>query len=103
MLSIIRTKVKSKGESILQNMIYMEQKWELEKNQDQTTGQCHVQRSQPAALARPFLSHQKEGPSMLAINFYFLITERAYRIARLHFNNKNSLKNISIQFQIIDK
>lgn len=38
MLSIIRTKVKSKGENILQNMIYMEQKWELEKNQDQTTG-----------------------------------------------------------------
>jgi len=33
MLSIIRTKIKSKGENILQNMIYMEQKWELGEKQ----------------------------------------------------------------------
>lgn len=46
---------------------------------------------------------RRKGLRYLPLIFIFLITERAYRIARLHFNNKNSLKNISIQFQIIDK
>lgn len=53
------------------------------------------------------LPRSREGFPSFPLSFYFLTTERAYRIARIHFffffNNNNSLKNISIQFQIIEK